>query len=507
MNVTLINAIHEVLAPSSLLAVLVGTAVGIFFGALPGFSATMGVAVLIPITFKMSPTAGLIMLGGVYCGAIYGGSISAVLLHTPGTDAAAMTALDGYELTKQGRGGEALAESAIASFWGGIFSTFCLLFFAPPLSKIALQFGPPENFMLAVFGLSIIAMVCADSFAKGILGALFGLLIGTIGIDPMYGNHRYTFGTVGLMSGVALVPALIGLYSISQLMVMAYNKNDSIIEVDIDKIRKSTHFNIKDMFRFPVVYLRSAILGTVIGILPGAGTNIAAFLGYNEGKRASKHPELFGKGSREAIAACECANNAVTGGSLIPTLTLGIPGNAVSAVLMGGLMIQGLIPGYALFSEKADITYPFILSLFFANLIFLVIGLSAAPYFAKISGIPINILVGVIGVLCVMGSYALNRSAMDVVVMLLFGILGFILNKYGFQPSPIVLGMILGPIGDKALNQTYTLCKNENLFLFILKRPICLVLLLATAVTFMMPVVQKLKKMNIKSSQKQEGES
>ena len=488
MGSMLLIAIQGMFTPSNLLMVIFGTVTGIIFGALPGFSAVMGVAVLIPLTFGMDPAAGLIMLGGVYCGAIYGGSITAVLLKTPGTDANAMTAIDGFEMTKKGRAGEALRESAIASWWGGIFSAVCLLFFAPALSRVGLRFGPPENLMLAVFGMSIIGLVCADDLIKGLIAGVFGLLLGTVGVDPISGTLRYTFGQVGLYNGVALVPALIGLFSIAQLMVMSAEKEKSIVLVDTSKIRGG--FRLQEMIGYPVVYLRSSIIGTLIGIIPGAGTSIAAFLGYNEGKRFSKHPEEFGKGSREAVASTEAANNAVTGGSLIPTLTLGIPGNAVTAVLLGGLMMLGLTPGYPLFTDKADVTYPFILSLFFANTIFLVVGVTMAPKFAQISKTPTYILIPMIACFCTMGAYALNVNMMDVFIMFIFGIIGYIMNKFGFTPAPIILGMILGPIADKALNQTVVLSHGENLFIFMFQRPICLGLLVITVITLLFPILR-----------------
>lgn len=485
----LLSAIQGLMTFENLLTVVFGTLIGMVFGALPGFSAVMGVAVLIPLTFGMEQAAGLILLGGVYCGAIYGGSITAVLLKTPGTDANALTAIDGFELTKQGRAGEALRESAIASWWGGIFSAFCLLFLAPVLSRVGLRFGPPENYMLAVFGMSIIGMVCSDELLKGLIAGVFGLLLGTVGVDPIVGSLRYTFGQVGLYDGVALVPSLIGMFSIAQLMTMSAAKQKSIVLVDTSNIKGG--FKLKEMFGYPIVYLRSSIIGTIVGIIPGAGTTIATFIGYNEGKRFSKHPELWGKGSREAVASAEAANNAVTGGSLIPTLTLGIPGNAVTAVLLGGLMMLGLTPGYSLFTDKAYVTYPFILSLFLANTIFLIVGVSMAPKFATISKTPSYILIPVISCFCTMGAYALNVNMMDVYMMFGFGIIGYMMNRYGFTPAPIILGMILGPIADKAMSQTKTLARGQNVIMFILQRPICLVLLLLTIITLAFPIIRR----------------
>ena len=481
-------------SPYNLLAVLFGTVAGIVFGSLPGFTASMGIAVLIPVTFGMDPATGLIMLGGVYCGGIYGGSISAVLLRTPGTDASALTAIDGFELTKQGRGREGLTESAVASWWGGIFSAIVLLFFAPILSQVSLLFGPFENLMLAVFGMSIIALVCSDSFLMGLIGGLIGLLIGTIGIDPVYGNDRFTFGITALLSGVALVPALIGLFSISQLMMMAKSNMNKILSVNSREALGDSRVSLADFVRYPWVYLRSSIIGTLVGIVPAAGTTIATFLSYNEGKRRSKEKELYGKGSREAIACIEAANNAVTGGSLVPTLTLGIPGNSVTAILMGGLMIQGLTPGYSLFTAQAHITYPFILSLFLANTIFLLIGLFGAYYFSKIVTAPVNVLIACISVMCVMGTFALRSTMTDVYTMLIFGVVGYVFRIIGIEPIPIILGMILGPIGDRALTQSLVLSRNSSLFSAMFSRPICIVLGLLTLATVLLPVWQYYKK-------------
>lgn len=487
---SILAAFAKLLTMQNLLTVMLGTVAGMVFGALPGFSSVMAVAVLIPLTFGMDATAGLILLGGVYCGAIYGGGITAILLKTPGTDASALTAIDGFEMTKQGRADEALRESAISSWWGGIFSACCLLFMAPALSRIGLKFGPPENFMMAIFGLSIIGMVCSEELLKGLIAGAFGLLLGTVGIDPIMGSFRYTFGQIGLYNGISLVPALIGMFSIAQLMTMASSKQKSIVLVDTSKVKGK--FRLKELFGYPLVYLRSAVIGTIIGIIPGAGTSIATFVSYNEGKRFCKTPEKWGTGLREAVASVEAANNAVTGGSLIPTLTLGIPGNAVTAVLLGGLMMLGLTPGYSLFSEKADVTYPFILSLFLANTIFMIVGIFMAPKFAAVSKIPSYILIPVISCFCTMGAYAMNVNMMDVTIMYIFGIVGYIMNRFGFTPAPIILGMILGPIADKALNQTLTIAKGENLIYFILQRPICIVLLLLTLLTLAFPALQNL---------------
>lgn len=480
--------------PFNILIVAAGVALGICFGALPGLSASMGVAVLIPLTYSMDPVPGLIMLAGVYCGATYGGSISAVLINTPGTPANAATALDGHAMTKLGKGKEALTESIVASFWGGIISALALLLIAPALARFSLRFGPQENALLGVFGLTIIASLCSKSLLKGAIGGVLGLLIACVGMDPVTGWPRYTFNSMGLLTGVPQVPALIGLYSISQVLSMVIAKQRYIVNDDVLNEMKTKKASLRDLIRYPRIYLESGIIGVIVGIIPGAGGNIASFLSYNEAKRLSKTPEEFGHGSREGVAASEAGNNGVTGGALIPMLTLGIPGNAVTAILLGGLMIQGLYPGNDLFTNRANITYPFIIGFFLANLFMLLEGLFASTWFAKIVKVPSNFLAAGILVLTIVGAFAINNSMSDVYVMLVFGVIGFVLKQIDFDPTPIVLGMILGSITERGLMQSITL--NHGMLPALqsmLTRPICLVLIAMSLVSLAVPLYQARK--------------
>lgn len=343
------------LTPTNLIVMLLSVTMGIIIGCMPGLSAAMGVALLLPLTFGMEPSSGLIMLGGIYCGAIFGGSISAILIHTPGTPASAATAIDGYAMTLKGKAGKALGTACTASFFGGLLSCLSLYFFAPILAELAMKFGSPEYFWLSLFGLTIIAGINSDSMILGLMSGAFGLVLSTIGMDPMEGVERFMFGQDALYNGVNITGALIGLFSLSQAFILA--------EKAIVKRARAAHFDDSiiltksELKQITPTVLRSWIIGNIIGILPGAGASIACFMGYNEAKRFSKHPEEFGHGSIEGIAGSEAANNAVTGGSLIPTLTLGIPGESVTAVLMGGLIIQGLQPGPELFTKYADMTY------------------------------------------------------------------------------------------------------------------------------------------------------
>ena len=457
----LLEALQAVLAFDVLLAIFIGTVSGVIIGGMPGLTATMAVALLIPITFSFTPLIGLAIMGGVYAGAMYGGSIPAILLSTPGTPAAAATALEGYPLTKQGKGGMALKVSVISSFVGGTFSVIVLLAIAPILAEFALKFGPPEYFLLAIMGLTGVISVASGGLTRGIISGLIGLIIALIGTDPMTGMTRYDFDIIDLYEGVSFMPALIGMFSITQMLALTGEKSIASGDIDITAIKREKM--PKGMW--PFIGLGTGT-GTIVGIIPGEGATIAAFMSYNMAKAKSKVKNLFGKGNAEGIAAAEAGNNACVGGSLVPLLTLGVPGNTVSAALMGGLMIQGLIPGPELFTTHGVITYGFILSLFIANIVFLVVGLFFAPYFAKISQIPTSILVAAISVFAIVGAYSMNNSMFDVWLMLIFAFGGYFLNKLNFSLSAIILGMILGPIAENGFTQALTISQGDSSIFF-----------------------------------------
>lgn len=497
MGEVFLQAVSNVFTINNIIMAALGTCLGILFGALPGFTAAMGVAVLLPLTFGMHPSTGLILLGALFGGAMYGGSISAILINTPGTPSAAATVLDGHPMAKKGKAGEALREAVFASFLGGIFGVTVLLFFAPPLSRISLMFGPPEYFLLAVFGLTVIASVSEKSLIKGLMAGVFGLIVSTIGVDPLLGRPRFTMGIVNLIDGVQLVPAMIGLFSIPETLAMisSYINDDTVNLLSFDEIRKiKVGFPSWDHIkRHAAIYLKSSMIGTYVGMLPGAGGSIASFMAYNEAKRSSKHPELFGTGISEGIAAAESANNAMAGGALIPMLTLGVPGDSVAAIMMGGLLVHGLIPGAQLFTQHADITYTFILALYLANVMMLLFGIYCAPYFTIVTRTPKHILSVCVMLLTVIGAYALRGNVFDVYVMVAFGFIGYILKSYGFPIVPIVLGIILGPIAEKGINGTLAIAHGENVLLFMLSRPISLILIIFTLLSVGVPVYRMIK--------------
>ncbi|MCB1313353.1 MAG: tripartite tricarboxylate transporter permease [Sedimentitalea sp.] len=454
-----------VLAPASLLAIVIGTVAGVVIGAMPGLTATMAVGLLVPFTYTMDPVLGLMLLGAIYAGAMYGGSIPAILLNTPGTPAAVATALEGYPMSRQGRGRLALKVSVIASFVGGMSSALVLLMFAPLLAKQALAFGPAETFLLALMGLAGIVSIADEntSLIKALLAGVLGMIIAVIGTDAMSGSLRYTFGSVNLIDGIDFMPALIGLFSMIQMLEIAGQRHETTIDASALAQAQKSEPLPRGIGRYMVL---GSGTGTVVGILPGEGATIAAFLSYNFAKRLAGVKAKFGKGAPEGVAAAEAGNNGCVGGSLVPTLTLGIPGNSVAAALMGAFIIHGMIPGPDLFSIHADKTYPFIYSLFIANAVFLVVGISVAPYLARIALIPPAIMVPVISAFAVLGSYALNQSVFDVYLMIGFAFFGLILKKLGYSLEALILGLILGPIAEGGFAQGMIIGKGSPTIFF-----------------------------------------
>ncbi|MCQ1058596.1 tripartite tricarboxylate transporter permease [Photobacterium sp. DNB23_23_1] len=484
----LFSGLLTAFSPSVFPVLVFGVLGGIILGALPGLTATMGVAILLPFTFGMEPTAALVMLIGVYIGGIYGGSIAAILLKTPGTPASAATVLDGHTLAAKGQAARALSISAVASFIGGLISTIVLIAIAPLLADFALKFNAPEYFALALFGLTIIASVSSKNILKGLLAGSIGLLISTVGLDPISSVPRFTFDVMDLYSGINVIPVLIGLFAISeglnQLEKLHTQKKSAPPKFDHKLLSKN---DLKTMLPTAI---KSGLMGTSIGSVPGAGADISAFVCYNEAKRSAKNPDEFGKGSVHGLAAAEAGNNGVTGGSLVPLLTLGVPGDAVAAVLLGALIVQGLTPGPLLFSQNPEVVYGVFSSMLVANIIMLLIGLLGIRFFCRIIEVPKIIMIPIIIFLSVIGAYAINNSMFDVGIAIGFGLFGFILNKMEIPSSPILLAIILGPMAETNLRKSLLMFDGSWSFLY--ERPIALAFIVLAV--FSVYSTMKLKK-------------
>ena len=494
MNIFFVQSLINLSNPRSLILITAGVGAGIIVGALPGLTATMAIALLIPFTFAMKPIYGLVLLGGIYAGAIYGGSFSAILINTPGTPSAIATTFDGYPLAKKGQSYMAIVVATIASVIGGLIGVIFLLFLSPPLSRVSLKFGPPEYFWLTVFGLTIIATLASKSITKGLIGGAFGLLLSTVGIAPIEGSVRFTFGSVSLQNGISLIPALIGFFCIPELLGMIELKEKNYTAIPYKKQKHVVLGVFIKLIKKPLLLIRSAVIGTFVGIIPGAGGNIASMVSYNEAVRASKNPKKFGKGNIDGIVASEASNNAEVSGSLIPLLTLGIPGAPPAAVLLGALLLQGLQPGMDLFTTHGAITYTFILSLILANILILPLGIWMGKIISKlITHVPSVILAPLIFFLTIIGAYAINNNIFDVYVMIFFSIVGYVGKKAGFDAGPIVLGLILGKICEEGLVQAILMGTAEGSVLgMFFTRPISLVLIVLTVISASWPFARRM---------------
>jgi len=490
MTVDVLTLLANVVNPVNFSIMTAGVAGGIVVGALPGLTATMGLALLIPFTFTMEPIPALMMLGGVYVGAIYGGSISAILISTPGTPSAIATVFDGFPLTRKGKAEHALVTAAFTSGVGGVFGAVILLGIAPPLARFALAFGPAEMFWVAIFGLTIIATLASKSLVKGLIGGLLGLLLSSIGLAPIGGDMRFSFGFWQLQGGIDLIVGLIGLFCIPEVFHMLEKKGEKRY-FELYKPQKGVaRSTIIELIKKPVLLLRSSIIGVIVGIIPGAGGNIAGILSYDQAARWSKHPEEFGTGIIDGVAASEAANNAAVGGALVPLLTFGIPGAPPAAVLLGVLMIHGLRIGPELFTTFGHITYTFLIALIMANIVMFVLGFYGARQVARMVNLPENLIAPIVALLCVIGSFAIRNNMLDVGLMMSFGFIGYVTRKLGFDPGPIVLGLILGPIAEIGLTRAMLLGKAAgSIWVVFFTHPISIVLIILCVLSLLWPVI------------------
>lgn len=470
-----------------------GILIGIIFGAIPGLTGTLGIIVFLPFTFNMEPAVSIIFLMSIFCGGEFGGSISAILIGTPGTNAAAATMIDGYPLAKKGHAKKALLTALFASTFGGIVSGFALLFAAPAIADFTINFGPPEYFALAIFGLSIIAGISGRNIVKGLISGMLGVLIAMVGMDNMTGVMRFNFGNVNLMRGLSLLPVLIGIFAIPSIM-------EKVIDIfgDEHKKRKKIEINNDDKLLkkdvkhiFPTM-AKSSIIGTIIGAIPGAGTGIASFISYDEARRSAKNNEKFGEGELKGVAASESANNAVTAASLIPLLTLGIPGSPSAAALIGAFMIQGMVPGPTLFKEQGIIVYAIMIGIVIANIFMFIQGRILTKTLAKVTEVPNELMAPILVLMCTAGAYAVNNSVFEMGVFIVFGILSYLLIKLDFPPVPIVLGFVLGPLAE--FNLRRSLVMSDGSWSIFFKRPISLVFLVITVVMMILSCIRARRK-------------
>lgn len=475
------------LAPINLVFVTIGVILGTLIGALPGIGPVAGLSILIPLAFGMDPIAAMILMCGVYYGCMYGGTITSVLLNVPGESSSLMTCLDGYQMAQQGRAGPALTIAAIGSFVAGTFSVVMLTVLAPPLAEAALSFGPPEYFALMILGLSAITGLTGRSRAKGYAMAMIGLAMATIGLDPIGGVPRFSLGNLELMDGIGFLPIAVGMFGLGTVMAMV----DSPTDIQIMKTTlREMIITRQDLKESAMPIVRGSIIGFGIGILPGAGATISTFLAYATEKRLSKTPEKFGTGTIAGVASPEAANNASTGGAMIPLLTLGIPGSGTTAVLLGVLTLFNLQPGPLLFTKNPDFVWGLIASMYIGNVMLLVLNIAFVPAFVAVLKIPYRILAPLIAIFCLVGVYSVNNSVLDLWLMFAFGIIGYVANKMAYPLAPLVLGLVLGGYMEVSLRQSLKMSQGDLSTFF--TRPLCAVILAIAAVIILWPILSKL---------------
>ena len=501
-----LEALSSVLQPSVLLFLALGVVIGTAIGALPGLSATMGIAIMTPITFWFAPANGFAMLMGLWNAAIFAGGLSAILINTPGTPASISQAFDGYPLYRQGKGGLALGINVIYSFIGGAFSTICLMLFASPIARFTVSFNAPEYFMLALFGLTMMVAVSGKNILKGFILGVTGLLLSTVGLDPILSIKRYTFGKTALLGGISFIPVMIGMFGIGEVLYQIYTYNREFQDLELKKRKENLKLGRvlptkKQAKQLTGPTFLAAIQGTIIGAIPAAGADIASIIAWGNAKKMSKKPEEYGKGSIEGLAVASTANNAVLGGAMTTMMTLGIPGDAVTAILIGSLTMYGMQPGIKMFTENADFSATIMLLMLFANIIFLIFGLATAKLSAKVLNVAQPTVWTAVSILCVVGAFALNNRFFDVVIMFIAGLLGFFFRVGDFPTGPFVLGLLLGNMLESNMRRALVMGRGSWSVFF--TRPISLILFILIIVTVAWPVIKSFinKKKKAKTSE------
>ncbi len=480
----LLSGFAAALTPAYLAYALAGCVLGTLIGVLPGLGPAAGTAILIPLTFKLDPTGAIIMLSAIYYGAMYGGTITSVLINVPGEAASVITCIDGHQMAKQGRAGTALGIAAIGSFVGGTVATLALVAVAPPLAKMALKFGPPEFFALMLFGLCLVSGLAGKSMLAALLMTVLGLLLAMIGIDPVRGAPRFAFDVPDLYDGIGFIPLVMGLFGVSEILLTAEAPALVLISTRLSRLLPS-----REEWRRSVGAIgRGTGIGFALGLIPGIGAIVPTFMAYIAEKRISKTPERFGQGAIEGVAAPESANNSYANAAMIPFLTLGIPSSPTIAVLMGAFIINGITPGPFLFTERPDLVWAVIASFFIGNVILLALNLPLVGLWAKLLRIPFEYLSAGVLLFCIVGAYSLQQSIFDVWVMIAFGVIGYVFRKIGLPLAPLVLGLILGPAIEKSMRTSLEMSAGD--YTIFLTRPLCLVLLIAAALVLAAAAMQ-----------------
>lgn len=482
----LLSALPYVFAPANLFAVALGTIAGLVVGALPGLTVTTGLAVLIPLTFGLDPLFALGMMAGMYNGGSYGGAIPAILLRVPGTPASVATLLDGYEMTKNGRAAYALQVAVVSGVIGSVLSAIALILFAPGLVKVSLMFGPAEYFWVAVLGLATVVSLLGEDILKGAIAAVIGLMIGTIGTDLATGTTRFTFGQLEFYDGLDIVVLLTALFAIPPVIQMVETALQQGMKGDMLNLRKQGSV-LHEWRRFLPIWSRSSIIGIIIGILPGAGGSMSCYLAYNDAKRRSKDPDSFGKGNPEGVAASECGNGADNAASLVPALSLGIPGSGVAAVILGGLLVHGLRPGPQLFTDHPDIVYGFMIQMLLSAFLLVAVGgLAATRIFGQVLRLPQVLLAPIILLFVTIGVYAVNNSMFDLYMLLVIGIVAYAMERLDYPSAPIILGVILGPMAESQLSLALTISGGNPVAL--VSSPVSMIVVALTALIIASPL-------------------
>jgi len=491
------EALAALMQPSVFFYLMIGVVLGVVIGALPGLSATMGIALITPITFWLPKTDGFAMMMGLWNAAIFAGGITAILINTPGTPASITQAFDGYPLYKQGKGGLALGINTIFSFIGGMVSIIMLILFAEPIAKFTIKFGSAEYFMIALFGLSMMVAVSGDDILKGLILGMTGIILSTIGIDPINGTMRFTFGSTSLSAGIDFIPVMIGLFGTAEVLYQIYDRNRANEAAEHEQRKKNLALGrmmptMKEMAAWTPRCLIVSLVATIIGAIPAAGGDISAVINWGNSKKLSKEGHLYGKGSAEGLAVSSAANNGVIGGAMTTMLTLGLPGDSVTAILLGSLTMYGLTPGSSMFTTNAGFTAQVMILMVMANLAFLVIGLLTSKFTAKVLNIAQPTVWTAVSVLCIVGSYCINNRFSDVILMLLMGVLGFFFKVYKFPTGPLVLGLLLGGTMEKNMRRALVISRGK--WSYFVTQPISCVILVLVVITFCAPFVLKLRK-------------